>query len=172
MGRDKALLPHPDTGTSLLARQAALLQSVGCSELLLAAPVVRDYSLPGARRIDDAAPDCGPLGGLVAGLTAAAHPRLLVLAVDLPRVETQLLRRLLAAATPHIGAVPLDPQGRPEPLCAVYPTARTGLFRDALTANRLALRPLLGQGLADGWLSGFETEPGLLANWNSPADLA
>lgn len=100
MGRDKALLPHPVSGLPLLAHQAALLRSLpGCAELLLSAPADRGYALDGplagARLVADAAPDCGPLAGLAAGLSAATQPRLLVLAVDLPFVAADLLVRLL-----------------------------------------------------------------------------
>lgn len=171
MGRDKALLPHPD-GVNLLLRQAHLLRSIGCSELLLAAPPDRPYQVEGARRIDDAAPDCGPLGGLVAGLAAATHPRLLVLAVDLPHIDATLPARLLASSTTQLGAVPLDPHGQPEPLCAVYPIARAEPFRRALREHLLALRPLLSLGLTEGWMIGLRADKKLLTNWNTPADVA
>ncbi len=172
MGRDKALLPHPATGVALLARQAAVLRAAGCAELLLSAPADRAYDLPDARRIDDAAPDRGPLGGLVAGLAAATWPRVLVLAVDLPRVDAELLRGLVAHATPDRGVVPLDTDGRPEPLCAVYPKSRHASFAEALAEERLALRPLLAAALVAGWMRPTSVAPAALVNWNRPEDLA
>lgn len=171
MGRDKALLPHPETGVALLTRQAAVLRAAGCSEVLLAAPAERAYALPGARRIDDAALDRGPLGGLVAGLAAAESPLVLVLAVDLPRVDAELLRSLVANATTDRGVVPLDAEGRPEPLCAVYPKSRHAYFASALAEERLALRPLLAAALAAGWMTPAPAAPAALLNWNRPEDL-
>ena len=126
MGRDKALLPHPVSGLPLLAHQAALLRSLpGCAELLLSAPADRGYALTGplagARLVPDAAPDCGPLAGLVAGLATAAHPRLLVLAVDLPFVSADWLRVLLLKASSSSGVSLQHADQSFEPLCAVYP---------------------------------------------------
>ena len=184
MGRDKALLPHPVSGLPLLAHQAALLRSLpGCAELLLSAPAERGYALTGpltdARLVPDAAPDCGPLAGLAAGLAAAAQPRLLVLAVDLPFITSAWLDALLAKASDRTGVVPLhmDSALGFEPLCAVYPrhTASLDAISSALKANRLSLQRLLASAIGEGWMSHLTIPPradGLFANWNTPSDLS
>jgi molybdopterin-guanine dinucleotide biosynthesis protein A len=178
MGRDKALLPHPVSGRPLLEHQAALLRGLpGCAELLLSAPAERGYlldgPLAGARLVADPAPDCGPLGGLAAGLAAATTPRLLVLAVDLPFVTPAYLAALLwrdavpgvrefpePPAAPSVpadgedavppkytedhGVAPRHADGAFEPLCALYPVS--GDSRSA-AASALARRELSLQRL-------------------------
>lgn len=174
MGRDKALLPHPVSGLPLLAHQAALLRSLpGCAELFLSAPADRAYDLPGARRIDDIAPDCGPLGGVAAGLAAASHPRLLVLAVDLPFVTPDFLSRLLALADDARGVATRHADGVFEPLCAVYSKSQHATADAALARRELSLQRLLAASLAADTLRPLPLGPAdlpLLANWNTPED--
>ena len=68
----------------------------------------------------DAAPDRGPLAGLLAALEGAPAGALL-LGVDLPLVPVALLGRLatLGREGGVDAVVPVSPRG-PEPLCAVY----------------------------------------------------
>jgi molybdenum cofactor guanylyltransferase len=184
MGRDKALLLHPVSGQPLLLHQAALLRSLpGCAELLLSAPPERGYALAGpladASLVPDAAPDLGPLSGLAAGLATASHPRLLVLAVDLPFLTPSRLFGLLApgSALPTPGLAPRHPDGLFEPLCAAYPVstdARTAAA-SALARRELSLQRLLTTACAAGWMRPFPLAPAdlpLFANWNTPADLS
>lgn len=174
MGRDKALLPHPVSGLPLLAHQAALLRSLpGCGELLLSAPAERAYGLPDARRIDDLSPDAGPLGGVAAGLAVAAHPRVLVLAVDLPFVTREFLGRLLALADDAHGAAPRHPGGAFDPLCAVYSKTHHAPALAALARRELSLQRLLAASVAAGTLRPLPlaaADLALLANWNTPED--
>ena len=117
MGRDKATLRVG--GERLLERQVRVLREAGVSEVALSlgpAAGVRsagEDAMPAGGPTDpaagaaipsglpivrDAAPDAGPLAGIVAGLEWAAPRPLLVLAVDMPRVEPGFLRRLLREA--------------------------------------------------------------------------
>lgn len=181
MGRDKALLPHPVSGLPLIAHQAALLRSLpGCAELLLSAPADRAYPLTGplanARLVPDTAPDSGPLAGLAAGLAAATHPRLLVLAVDLPFLSADWLRLLLVKASPSIGSAPQHANQSFEPLCAVYPVNAVSRLAtdDALRGNQLSLQRLLHTATNAGWMAPLLLSPEelrLFANWNTPADV-
>ncbi len=177
MGRDKALLPHPVSGRPLLEHQAALLRSLpGCAELLLSAPAERNYRLEGpllgARLVADPALDCGPLGGIAAGLAAARTSRLLVLAVDLPSMSASYLSDLLAAGP----TAPRHADGAFEPLCAVYPVSddSRAAAATALEHRQLSLQRLLAAACAAGWMKPWLIQPAetpLFANWNTPADL-
>jgi molybdopterin-guanine dinucleotide biosynthesis protein A len=188
MGRDKALLPHPISGRSLLEHQATLLRSLpGCAELLISAPPERAYRCSGelatAQLVEDSLPGLGPLGGVAAGLARASQRRLLVLAVDLPWVTPRLLERLLdpagsgAPATTELrGSVPRHADGRFEPLCAVYPQAPEPrrAIEDALLWGRLSLQDLLHTACAAGWMQPLaidESELRCFTNWNTPSDL-
>jgi molybdopterin-guanine dinucleotide biosynthesis protein A len=63
----------------------------------------------------------GPVAGLLAGIRALARrpDRVVVLAVDMPLVSPETVRRLLGAAQDD-GAVLVDAWGRDQYLCAAY----------------------------------------------------
>jgi len=77
------------------------------------------------RLVPDRFPGAGPLAGLHAGLSAAAHELVLLLAVDMPFVDPDLLRHLVDLAPGFDAVVPQvpHPQTRApaaEPLHACY----------------------------------------------------
>lgn len=182
MGRDKALLPHPDSGQPLVLHQLTTLRAAGCTEILLSlrtdqifpTPLANPADLAAVPRLLDAGGE-GPIEPIATALARAVHPLLLVLAVDMPRITPALLRRLLALATtePARGVVPISADGA-EPLCAVYPRTAAPRFAAARAAERRALRPLVAEGLTEGWLRAHplaDEERPAFANWNTPADL-
>ncbi len=87
MGRDKAMLDWQ--GRPLIERQMAALDEAGCERVLVS----------GSRQDHDAIPDAvpgkGPVGGL-AGMARAitGEAQLLVIPVDMPRLDAALLRTL------------------------------------------------------------------------------
>lgn len=96
MGADKAALIW--NGRRAVDRLADLARRAG-AELVLTAGA-GDYGLV---RIDDPAPDGGPVAGIAAGVAAAralGSDRVLVLAVDAPTASLDDLRPLLASSTP------------------------------------------------------------------------
>jgi molybdopterin-guanine dinucleotide biosynthesis protein A len=116
MGRDKALLPWG--GGTLLDAAVERLSALAAEVVLLSGGADRYADRP-ERRVPDALPDAGALGGVHSGLCASERPLGLFLAVDLPFVPEALLRHLLALAAGGGAVVPVSPRG-PEPLCAVY----------------------------------------------------
>jgi molybdopterin-guanine dinucleotide biosynthesis protein A len=84
----------------------------------------------------------GPAAGLLAGLRAFARTpdRVVVLAVDMPLVTADTVRRLTAAAD-RDGAVLVDPSGRDQYLCAAYST-------QAIEDAALSAAGDLGHGVA------------------------
>jgi molybdopterin-guanine dinucleotide biosynthesis protein A len=135
MGTDKALLKLQ--GETLAARGVRKLREV-CAEVSIAggAPELRDL----ARVISDGSPGCGPLGGIVAALEQSACEWNLFLAVDMPFVPVEALRRLLFAAGGGATVVLAEAEGRVQPLCGVYSrSALPGLKRE-LEAGRLKVK--------------------------------
>jgi molybdopterin-guanine dinucleotide biosynthesis protein A len=182
MGRDKALLPHPG-GRVFWERQLAVLEelrekSTGAQDVT--GPQTIFWSGPPRAGIParihvvaDAAPDAGPLGGIVACLGALRSELLLVLAVDLVRIETDLLRRLLAVSTAARGAV-VKVDSWYEPLAAVYPRALFGPASARLAAGQLALQDFLSAAESDGLMKTVEIdtiERSQFQNFNDPASL-
>lgn len=94
-----------------------------------------DVGVP-VRAVEDAYPDTGPLGGMATGLAASPAPYSFIAACDMPLLQEPLLRLLSDAARGHGGAVPVNREGFPEPLCAVY-------SRDCLPA----IERRIGEGL-------------------------
>ena len=88
----------------------------------------------------------GPAAGLLAGLDAFARPpaRLVVLAVDMPRVSIDTVARLRLAAEGRDGAVLLAPDGRRQ-LALVLDAARLHAVRPPYGEEHgLPLHKLLG----------------------------
>ncbi len=172
MGRDKAFLPI--AGQSLIARQAALLRSLGTDDLIISGRPGIDYGVADARLVHDPIPDAGPLAGLVSVLSAARHPWVLVIAVDLPRLDATFLNRLLALGAGRTGVVPHGPHGY-EPLAALYPRALLLKAEAALQSGAYALHTLVEHAEELALVTQLKLEHAdlnVLANYNTPDDLS
>jgi molybdopterin-guanine dinucleotide biosynthesis protein A len=139
MGRDKAGIEFE--GETLASRAARTLAEV-CREVLVASGDGTHLAGLGLRQVADAVPERGPLGGIVAGLEAAGHPVVAVVAVDMPYASPALLRMLAAMAAGQDAVVPVTDRG-PQPLHAVYATGAATAFRAAIDAGRLSVRGAL-----------------------------
>ncbi len=161
MGRDKAFCLFE--GETLLQRQLRIVRQLGASQVMISGRPEADYSDCEAEIVYDDPPACGPLGGMIAGFRHAQHPLLFVLAVDMPYISLAFLQRLDATRSETTGAVPVDPDGRIEPLCAWYPcsllaeglrlrasgfAAPRELVRLAIHSASMKLYPLLSEETA------------------------
>jgi molybdopterin-guanine dinucleotide biosynthesis protein A len=72
------------------------------------------------RAQQDIYPNWGALGGLHAALAACKREWAIVVACDLPFVTVQLLSYLTALRDQQDAIVPVQADGRPQPLCALY----------------------------------------------------
>lgn len=174
MGRDKAFLEVG--GVTLLARQAALLRSVGVDEIIVSGRVGVDYAEAGAdaRVVNDVVADAGPIAGLAAVLEAARNSWVLVLAVDLPHITAPALRQLIGASKGGtMGVVPRGKFGY-EPLVALYPRALAGILDQRLKNGRFELQSVLAEAEELKLLESLPVSAfaeGTFANWNSPEDV-
>ena len=116
MGSDKAFLQLREE--TLLSR--ALKIAVAVAEQVRIVGDAGKFAAFG-RVVEDVYRDRGPLGGIHAALSSSTAQWNLVLAVDLPFAEKELLRYLLLRAQKS-GATVTVPRvgGRLQPLCAVY----------------------------------------------------
>ena len=124
--------------------------------------------------IADAAPDAGPLGGLVAALRRCKNTRLLVLAVDLPNMTSEFLKQLLTICPDNGGVVPKTGE-RFEPLAAIYPARCLALAESCLNAGEYSLQQLVRRATDAGLMTTREmanAELSLFFNLNTLADLA
>jgi molybdenum cofactor guanylyltransferase len=114
MGTDKSqLLIERQTFTE---RIADTLRKVTDS-VTVVGRTLSDSSLPS---VPDVYPQWGALGGLHAALTAATREWAIVIACDLPFVTSELFSHLATLRLDHDAVVPIQPDGRPQPLAAFY----------------------------------------------------
>ena len=123
--------------------------------------------------VKDEPPSRGPMSGLAAGLNRMQSSHLLALAVDLPNVTTEHLRKLRALTHQCRGLIPMN-GSHFEPLCAIYPLEAAAIANDLLVHGKLSLQDLaqrlLQQNLAEAY-SLNEIECPLYRNANTPSDL-
>jgi len=173
MGFDKATLVLD--GEPLWRRQLQTLQSTGASEVFVAGKVDGPWSQAGLEAVADAAPDVGPLGGLVAGLRRASHAWLLVLAVDLPDVPATFLSSLIAEAMRSgFGQVPAREEWL-QPLAAIYPARSLPVAEAVLATDHRSLRRFFRRSSRAGLVSAravSNEEQAFFRNLNTPEDLA
>lgn len=118
MGRDKAMLEF--AGRRLIEYPLAALRGVAGTVLIASGRSPR-YAEFGLRIVLDTDDDVGPLGGLLAGLTAARTKWVAVLACDMPRASSAVLSALLAEALrKDLDACLLELERGTQPMFAVY----------------------------------------------------
>ena len=121
MQRDKATLEY--AGEPQLARAARLLQPlVGQVFVSVRAGQELDAQRRAFGPIVDLKPDLGPLGGIHAALHTHPAAAWLVLACDLPFLDSATLQQLIASRMPDKLATAFRSRfdGMPEPLCAIW----------------------------------------------------
>jgi molybdenum cofactor guanylyltransferase len=147
MGTDKALLPLSIAPHStFLAHLAATFISL-CDEVLL---VARDeaqaarYSIIAAdiRIITDRVPNYGPLMGIASGLSAMQAAKALVVAVDMPFAQANLVSWFLVHARGDAITVPVV-NAVPQVLFAVYPRSLLPSIETSIAQGRRSPRSLL-----------------------------
>jgi molybdopterin-guanine dinucleotide biosynthesis protein A len=114
MGSDKSRLRIENQ--TFIDRIAATLAGITDSITLVGAR----YAHPGFQTVADVYPGWGALGGLHAALAACERDWAIVVACDLPFVTPELFESLASLRADHDSVVPLQPDGRPQPLAALY----------------------------------------------------
>ena len=171
MGQDKAQLRlGPET---MLKRVADRLSPVTSSVTLVGSPQAEGNSLP---TVPDVYEKWGALGGIHAALSAAKTDWSIVIACDLPFVTRDLFERLKSLAGESVDAiVPLQPDGRPQPVCALY-RRKTCLpeIERLVSAGEHTLRALLAnvrtRFVQFGELADLPGAENFFLNLNTPED--
>ncbi len=172
MGTEKAFVEYE--GRTLLARALDLARSF--------TPAVRIVGSPGkfapfAPVVEDIFRDCGPLGGIHAGLRGSLTELNLMLAVDTPFVSWAFLQYLISQArgTPEAAAVvPYDGEGW-QPLCAIYRREFAEPAEDALRAGKNRIDLLFDAArtrvIGPEELEGAGFSRAIFRNLNTPEEL-
>jgi molybdopterin-guanine dinucleotide biosynthesis protein A len=143
MGTDKAHLVY--AGEPQVVRAHRVLAEL-CSRVLVsvrADQADEDLYKPFALVIDRRA-EQGPAAGLLAAWREVPTAALLVLAVDLPSVDTSTLRTLVAARDPAALATAFaHPDGTIEPLCTIWEPSAYAIVLARTRKSHLSLRRVL-----------------------------
>lgn len=172
MGRDKAGVEF--SGLPMWRHQLLTLQEAGADEILISGRKDACYGAGGTPIIEDAIKNVGPLSGVAALLSAAAHPLVLILAIDIPYMTSVYIERLRHECSEGQGAVP-EKAGFFEALAAFFPKKAETLANEALRGEDHSMQNFVRQCAARNLVkiikvSGAE-EP-LFRSLNTPADLA
>jgi len=135
MGRNKALMTLG--GVRLIDRVVETMQHV-CTDLLMVTntpEVYADLRLP---MVGDVWPDKGSLGGIYSALYHATTPYCLVVACDMPFLQTSVLQYLVSQIETYDVVMP-EVGGEPQPLHAIYGRACLQPIAQRLEANRLKI---------------------------------
>jgi molybdopterin-guanine dinucleotide biosynthesis protein A len=117
MKKDKALLNVG--GKPLIERVLAQLDSY-FEDILVCVSKGQQFDFLSYKIIEDREQNQGPLMGIMSGMTAAHNEACAVFACDIPDIDLALLERLIKGAENQDIAVPVWPDGKYEPLFAVY----------------------------------------------------
>jgi molybdopterin-guanine dinucleotide biosynthesis protein A len=145
MGTCKALLPYH--GTTFVDRVVSVARSAVDEVVLLGNT---DLCIPvstGVRRLEDKPTFAGPLAGLVPLIEYAGHRWSLLIACDMPLIETKILQRLLDACDPTVDAAAFRVRSEHStsfPCCAVFHPRVASDVRTEL-ARSASLRSLIGR---------------------------
>lgn len=134
LGQDKAFVTLD--GTTLLEAVLGVVRQVESAIIVVTNEPEKYQSFEGVgiTVARDEVPHQGPLGGILAGLSATPDPLNVVVPCDAPLVQPGLLKYMLEALKDHDAVIPtLD--GRPEPLVAAYTTRCIEPMRRHLAAG-------------------------------------
>lgn len=174
MGRDKAFVQLG--GKSLIQRLLERTANLGQAETLLITNKPAAYAHLQLSMHGDALPGKGSLGGIYTALLNAASEFVLVLACDMPFVNGDLLRFMIAQIDTNIDIVVPRVDGYPQGLHAIYRKTCLQPIHAQLEANRLKIIRFYGQMrvryLDEADYAPFAADGRSFTNLNTPEELA
>lgn len=172
MGEDKSRL-RLGRRTFVELAAGALATVAGRVRVVGSRPGVESHGLAVVRDVHEG---LGALGGLHAALASCKARWAAVVPCDLPFVTAELFERLASLRAEDVDAVaPVQDDGRPQPLCALYAAARClDVAEELIRAGELRPRALL-QAVRTRWvqfdeLSDLRGSQLFFRNVNTPAD--
>jgi molybdopterin-guanine dinucleotide biosynthesis protein A len=174
MGADKSRLMLD--GETFVERIAAEFTAASLSVRLVGnnTPAGRRINLP---TVSDVYPEWGALGGVHAALSACTAVWALILACDFPFVTSSLFARLASLVEGFEAVAPIQSDGIPQPLCALY-RVEPCLNRAEQMIKSSERKPVaLLQSVRTRWvsfaeLSNLEGADRFFDNINTPEDYA
>ncbi|MFC1943645.1 molybdenum cofactor guanylyltransferase [Chloroflexota bacterium] len=142
LGRNKAL--ETIGGKSLIECVTERLRPLTSQIMIVTS---REHlNLPGASKAEilvDLYPGKGPLGGIYTGLLASRSSHSIVVACDMPFLNTELLSHMVELCGDFDAVVPRLGEGMVEPLHAIYSKSCLDIMKTQLERNQLGVNPFL-----------------------------
>lgn len=145
-GTDKAF--HKIDKTTLWEDQVQKVSQLMPSEIIISSNENQNFNTH-HKIIVDSVKNQGPLRGLVDSLNSTRADRILLLAVDLPKIPINFLGELIYAGC---GTVPIHTNGMTEPLAAVYPRSMLPLAEKNLRLEKFRMQDVVHEGIKEGFL--------------------
>lgn len=142
LGKSKAL--EIASGKSLIERVIQRLKQLNSRVLIATSREQSDLLVAiDAEILVDIYPNKGPLGGIYTGLMASQCSRNIVVACDMPFLNTKLLRYMVELSRDFDAVVPRLSMGTIEPLHAIYSKACLNSIRAQLDGEQLRVDSFL-----------------------------
>ncbi len=174
MGRDKAFVEL--AGKPLIEHVIKRSADLGQAETILVANKPAQFTHLGLPMYRDILPDKGSLGGIYTALVQAQYPDVLVLACDMPFVNTDLLRFMTAQINDETDIVVPTVDGYPQGLHAIYKKTCIEPIAEQLAADRLKIIRFYEQMrvryLDESDYAAFDPRGRSFTNINTPEELA
>ena len=174
MGRDKAFVHL--AGKPLIEHVIQGSADLGQAETILITNKPAQYTHLGLPMHSDILPDKGSLGGIYTALVQARNPDVLVLACDMPFVNTELLRYMVDQIRADIDIVVPRVDDYPQGLHAIYKKTCIEPIAEQLAANRLKIIRFYDQMrvryLDETDYAALDQQGRSFANLNTPEELA
>jgi molybdopterin-guanine dinucleotide biosynthesis protein A len=134
-------------------------------------------SQPTIRYVPDIFPEWGALGGVHAALAACSADWALIVACDFPFVTSELFTRLASISADFDAVAPIQSDGIPQPLCALYRVASCLIRAEQMIKTGERKPVALLQSVHTRWVSfdelrDLEGADRFFDNINTPADYA
>lgn len=173
MGANKALMTIG--GRSLIERVLDRVAGLG-DEVMVIANQPEPYAPLGLPIYPDVLPGNGPLGGLYTAISHSAGDHTLVVSCDQPFLNRDLLDYLIGLRAGYDVVVPLNRDGYPQSMYAVYGRGCLGAIRQRLDADRLKVigfyRDVRVREVTPEEIDRFDPERLSFINVNTPDELA
>jgi molybdopterin-guanine dinucleotide biosynthesis protein A len=141
MGTDKSILPLE--GKPMIERICERLHGT-FSRILISAGDTDKFAFLDERVVTDKVPGQGPLMGIASALQISDNELNFVVACDIPHVNLPLVRRMLVEAEDVDIVVPVNRDGKYEPLFAVYRKSTLAAINDILACGGRKISDVFG----------------------------
>jgi len=174
MGRDKAFVELG--GKALIEHVITRSAVLGQADTILITNKPAQYAHLGLPMHRDILPNKGSLGGIYTALVNAKSPNVLMLACDMPFVNSRLLRYMIEQMDDDIDIVVPTVDGYPQGLHAIYKKTCIEPIARQLAADRLKIIRFYDQMrvryLDETDYAAFDPLGRSFANLNTPEELA